>query len=110
MITPFYIKTYIERNFNALNFSILSIDEICELILTTCNLIIEYLKENILEYNYNDKFEDIYDNLKELYTTQLHNIVYDEVLYNQLYYIQNRDNLNNDIVNVLFIYNKLIKK
>ena len=56
------------------------------------------------------KFEDIYDNLKELYTTQLHNIVYDEVLYNQLYYIQNRDNLNNDIVNVLFISNKLIQK
>ena len=118
MNSLYIIESYIHQYFSSFNFSIFTKSEAIDLILTTCTLIVEYLSDNIMEFNYTDKLDNLYANIKELYEIQLYDIKS----------IQNKDNvsginisecdisnvdineLNNDITNIIWLSNKLIYK
>ena len=108
MISLYIIESYIQEHFSSFNFSILTKTESIDLILTTCTLIIEYLSKNLLEFNHTDKLDDLYTNIQELYEIQfqdLKNIQHEHNISDR-----NISNLNNDIINVIWLSNKLIYK
>ena len=113
-ISPRYIHVYIERNFNSLNFAILSQTEVIELIFTSCELMYNYIEEHILDYVYCDKFDDMFERIHELYSIQLDDFIQrqssNKVLKSQEIDNSFRDHLNSDIMNILHITNRLIRK
>jgi len=108
MISLYIIERYIHEHFSSFNFSILTKTESIDLILTTCTLIIEYLSKNLLEFNYTDKLDDLYTNIQELYEIQFYDLK--NIQHEHNISDRNISNLNNDIINVLSLSNKLIYK
>jgi len=108
MISLYIIENYIHEHFSSFNFSILTKTESIDLILTTCTLIIEYLSKNLLEFNYTDKLDDLYTNIQELYEIQFYDLK--NIQHEHNISDRNISNLNNDIINVIWLSNKLIYK
>ena len=65
MVSLYIIEAYLNTYIDELNFSTMNRIESIDLILTTCKLIIEYLNDNLLEFCYSDKLDDLYENIKK---------------------------------------------
>ena len=100
MVSLYIIEAYLNNYIDSLNFSTLNRLESIDLILTTCKLLIEYLNENLLEFCYSDKNEELHNNILELYLLNF------EDNFNREIY--NHDDLKNDLLNTIVISNNLI--
>lgn len=104
-----YIHAYIERNFENLNFAVLSQDEVVDLMTSTCGLMYNYIEEHILDYAYSDKFDDMFEMITELYSIQFMDFT-DRDADRDADTCGKRECLNSDIVNILHLSYRFIRK
>ena len=104
-----YIHAYIERNFENLNFAVLSRDEVVDLMTSTCGLMYNYIEEHILDYAYSDKFDDMFEMITELYYIQFLDFT-DTGADTDADTCGKRECLNSDIVNILHLSYRFIRK
>ncbi len=103
MVSIYTVKNHLLKYINQFNFSSINNDEAIDLIITTYNLILSNITENILDFCYTDRLGDLYSNIIELYVLHFEDILQNKNLDKHLH-----DEFNNDLINIIIITKKLI--